>query len=62
MRLACFKKFFQTPHEFAEVKEEYAKFSSCSDEFDLMIMIRSMLDGPLVPNPGGQIMAKTLLF
>jgi hypothetical protein len=34
MRLACFKKFFRTPQEFAEVKEEYAKFSSCSDEFN----------------------------
>jgi hypothetical protein len=34
MRLACFKKFFQTPQEFAEVKEEYVKFSSCSGEFN----------------------------
>jgi len=34
MRLACFKKFFQAPQELAEVKEEYAKFSSCTGEFN----------------------------
>ncbi|GJN05402.1 hypothetical protein PR202_ga23023 [Eleusine coracana subsp. coracana] len=33
MRMTCFKKFFRIPQELAQVKEEYAKFSSCSDEF-----------------------------
>ncbi|TVU04758.1 hypothetical protein EJB05_47892, partial [Eragrostis curvula] len=33
MRMTCFKKFFRVPQELAQVKEEYAKFSSCSDEF-----------------------------
>ncbi|GJN06963.1 hypothetical protein PR202_ga24747 [Eleusine coracana subsp. coracana] len=34
MRLSYFKKFFLIPQEFAEVKEEYAKFSSCTQEFN----------------------------
>jgi hypothetical protein len=34
MRLSCFKKFFRSPRELAEVKEEYAKFSSCIEEFN----------------------------
>lgn len=34
MRLSCFKKFFRSPQELAEVKEEYAKFSSCIEEFN----------------------------
>jgi hypothetical protein len=33
MRLSCFKKFFRSPQELAEVKE-YAKFSSCIEEFN----------------------------
>ncbi|TVU50679.1 hypothetical protein EJB05_02059, partial [Eragrostis curvula] len=33
MRMTCFKKFFRIPQELAQVKEEYAKFSGCSDEF-----------------------------
>ncbi|GJN00319.1 hypothetical protein PR202_ga17743 [Eleusine coracana subsp. coracana] len=33
MRMTCFKKFFRISQELAQVKEEYAKFSSCSNEF-----------------------------
>jgi general stress protein 26 len=31
IRLSC---FFRSPQELAEVKEEYAKFSSCIEEFN----------------------------
>ncbi|GJN39997.1 hypothetical protein PR202_gb29157 [Eleusine coracana subsp. coracana] len=31
MRMTCFKKFFHIPEELAQVKEEYAKFSNCSE-------------------------------
>ncbi|KAG6413653.1 hypothetical protein SASPL_126367 [Salvia splendens] len=34
MRMTCFKKFFRIPQELAAVKEEYARFSSCSEEFN----------------------------
>jgi hypothetical protein len=34
MRLSYFKKFFCSPQELAEVKKEYAKFSSCIEEFN----------------------------
>jgi len=34
MMMTCFKKFFRTPQELAAVKEEYARFSSCSEEFN----------------------------
>ncbi|GJN11691.1 hypothetical protein PR202_ga29901 [Eleusine coracana subsp. coracana] len=33
MRMTCFKKFFHIPEELAQMKEEYAKFSNCSDDF-----------------------------
>jgi hypothetical protein len=34
MRMTCFKKFFPNPEDLAKVKEEYARFSSCSEEFN----------------------------
>ena len=34
MRMTCFKKFFRIPQELAAVKEEYARFSSFSEEFN----------------------------
>jgi hypothetical protein len=34
MRMTCFKKYFRNSEDLAKVKEEYAKFSSCSDEFN----------------------------
>ena len=34
MRMTCFKKFFRIPQELAKVKEEYSRFSSCSEEFN----------------------------
>ena len=34
MRMNCFKKFFSMPEELAKVKEEYSRFSSCSEEFN----------------------------
>ncbi|RLN34641.1 hypothetical protein C2845_PM03G19120 [Panicum miliaceum] len=34
MRMTCFKKFFRMPEELAKVKEEYSRFSSCSEEFN----------------------------
>ncbi|KAJ1257224.1 hypothetical protein BS78_K172500 [Paspalum vaginatum] len=34
MRMQCFKKFFRNPEELAQVKEEYSRFSSCSEEFN----------------------------
>ena len=34
MRMTCFKKFFRIPQELAQVKEEYSRFSSCSEEFN----------------------------
>ena len=34
MRMTCFKKFFRIPEELAQVKEEYARFSSCLEEFN----------------------------
>ena len=34
MRMTCFKKFFHIPQELAQVKEEYSRFSSCSEEFN----------------------------
>ncbi|WVZ56169.1 hypothetical protein U9M48_006740 [Paspalum notatum var. saurae] len=34
MRMSCFKKFFRIPQELAKVKEEYARFSSCSEQFN----------------------------
>ena len=34
MWMTCFKKFFRIPEELAQVKEEYAMFSSCSEEFN----------------------------
>ncbi|XP_072146540.1 putative transcriptional regulator tpeD [Setaria viridis] len=34
MRMTCFKKFFHIPQELAKVKEEYSRFSSCSEEFN----------------------------
>jgi hypothetical protein len=32
--MQCFKKFFRNPEELAQVKEEYSRFSSCSEEFN----------------------------
>jgi len=34
MRMVCFKKFFPMLEELAKVKEEYSRFSSCSEEFN----------------------------
>ncbi|WVZ53037.1 hypothetical protein U9M48_004028, partial [Paspalum notatum var. saurae] len=34
IRMQCFKKFFRNPEELAQVKEEYSRFSSCSEEFN----------------------------
>ncbi|XP_062188472.1 uncharacterized protein LOC133891748 isoform X2 [Phragmites australis] len=34
MRMTCFKKYFRIPTELSQVKEEYARFSSCSEEFN----------------------------
>jgi len=34
MRMTCFKRFFPNPEDLAKVKEEYARFSSCSEEFN----------------------------
>jgi len=34
MRMTFFKKFFRIPQELAAVKEEYTRFSSCSEEFN----------------------------
>ena len=34
MRMVCFKKFFPMPEELAKVKEEYSRFSSCSEDFN----------------------------
>jgi len=31
MRMNCFKKFFSMSEELAKVKEEYSRFSSCSE-------------------------------
>ncbi|WVZ53028.1 hypothetical protein U9M48_004020, partial [Paspalum notatum var. saurae] len=34
IRMQCFKKFFRNPEKLAQVKEEYSRFSSCSEEFN----------------------------
>jgi len=34
MRMTCFKKFFRIPQELAKVKEEYSRFSTCSEQFN----------------------------
>ncbi|XP_062196874.1 uncharacterized protein LOC133899819 [Phragmites australis] len=34
MRMDCFKKFFPIQEELTKVKEEYARFSTCSEEFN----------------------------
>ncbi|KAJ1298855.1 hypothetical protein BS78_01G485900 [Paspalum vaginatum] len=34
MRMTCFKKFFRIPQELTKVKEEYSRFSTCSEEFN----------------------------
>jgi hypothetical protein len=32
--MICFKRFFPNPEDLAKVKEEYARFSSCSEDFN----------------------------
>jgi hypothetical protein len=32
--MTCFKKFFPNPEDLAKVKEKYARFSSCSEDFN----------------------------
>jgi hypothetical protein len=32
--MTCFERFFPNPEDLAKVKEEYARFSSCSEEFN----------------------------